>query len=289
MTRIGVRDTFTGFVILAFLGVLVALGQPDTPQPAGFGDQLESAAENRLDRIEHMAASGVKIIYSNGHGSGVLFVRGEEVYILTAAHVIEDRRGRRGSFGFLPQQLILDVVRLSRSYGTSSIWIQRHRQSVDVYTTDIYAAEVIAVNGHADAAILRVKNVTPKNFPGLDGGAVFDLRNNKLLRKGMKTIHVGNFHNSIEAVTEGVIANPQQPLKHGAGPLPDFRVIQVTNMIAPGSSGGGIYLEGNGKCIGIVVRTAWSPGDSLIIPAYQIDQWLNGVSDEMAVLLEQPE
>ena len=289
MTKIGVRDTFTGFVILALLGVLVAAGQPAPAQPAGWGDWWQSAEENRLDRIEHMVASGVKVLYTGGHGSGVLFVRGDEVYILTAAHVIEDRNNRGGPFGFFPQQLVPDAVQPKKSYGKSNIWIHRHRQSVDVYTTDIYAAEMIAVDGPADAAILRVKNVTPANFPGLNGGAVFDLRNNKLLRKGTKTIHVGNFHDSIEAVTEGVIANPQQPLKYGSPPLPDFRTIQVTNMIAPGSSGGGMYLEGNGKCIGIVVRTTWMPGDSLVIPVYQIDQWLNGVSEDLAVLLEQPE
>ena len=289
MTRIGVRDTLMGFVILALLGSIVAAGLPADPQPTGWGDWWTSAEEQRLDRIEQMVDSGVKVRYSGGHGSGVLFVRGDEVYVLTAAHVIEDRQPRGGPFGFFPQAMVPEVVQPKRSYGKSTIWIHRHRQSVDVYATDVYTAEVIAVDGPADAAILRVKNVTPENFPGLDGGADFDLRDNKLLRKGMKTIHVGNFHDSIEAVTEGVIANPQQPLKYGSPPLPKFRVIQVTNMIAPGSSGGGMYLEGNGKCIGIVVRTTWVPGDSLVIPVYQIDQWLNGVSDELGLLLEQPE
>ncbi len=287
MTRIGVRDTFTGFVILALLGAIVAAGIPKPAQSTSLTNQ--SAEETRLDRIEHMVASGVKVRYSGGHGSGVLFVHGDEVYVLTAAHVIEDRGRGGGPFGFFPQQLVPDIVQPKKSYGANNIWIHRHRQSIDVYTTDIYIAEMIAVDGPADAAILRIKNATPANFPGLDGGAEFDLRNNKLLRKGTKTIHVGNFQDSIEAVTEGVIANPQQPLKYGSGPLPDFRLIQVTNMIAPGSSGGGMYLEGNGKCIGIVVRTTWVPGDSLVIPIYQIDQWLNGVSDEMGVLLEQPE
>ncbi len=289
MTRSRVRDSIAVLAIVAFLVALVGAGVPEASQTAGWGDWWRSVEEQRLDRIEQMVDCGVKVLYQNGHGSGVLFVRGEEVYVITAAHVIVDRNSRGGPFGFLPQAMIPDIVQTEKTYGTRPIWIHRHRQSVDVYATDVYIAEIVAVDAHADAAILRVKNVTPENFPGLDGGAVFDLRNNKLLRRGMKTIHVGNFHDSIEAVTEGVIANPQQPLEHGSGPLPEFRVIQVTNMIAPGSSGGGMYLEGNGKCIGIVVRTTWMPGDSLVIPIYQIDQWLNGVSEELAVLLEQPE
>jgi len=268
MSKFRARNGITGFAIVALLGVVAAVSAPTTPQPAGFGDWWQSAEEKRLDRIEHMVASGVKVLYSGGHGSGVLFVRGDEVYVLTAAHVIEDRTRRGGPFGFFPQQMVPDAIEPERSYGKANIWIHRHRQSVDVYTTDVYAAEMVAVDGPADAAILRIKDVTPENFPGLNGGAEFDLRNNKLLRKGMKTIHVGNFHDSIESVTDGNIANPQQPLKYGSPPLPEFRVIQVTNMIAPGSSGGGMYLEGNGKCIGIVVRTTWMPGDSLVISVY---------------------
>lgn len=263
----------TGLGLVAI--VLIGLGSATAPQP-------KSAEEQRLDRIEQMVDCGVKVLYSGGHGSGVLFVRGEEVYVLTAAHVIRDRSGPNQPFQWLPQQLRPHIG----GYGKGSIWIHRHRQSETVYTTDVFAAEVIAVDGPTDAAILRIKNVTPANFPGLDGGADFDLRNNKSLRKGMKTIHVGNFNDSREAVTDGVISNPQQSLQYGQPPLPKFRVIQTSNMCAPGSSGGAVYLESNGKCIGILVRTTWMPGDALVIPAYQIDQWLNGVSDEMGLLLE---
>ena len=266
----------TGLGLVAI--VLIGLGSATAPQP-------KSAEEQRLDRIEQMVDCGVKVLYSGGHGSGVLFVRGEEVYVLTAAHVIRDRSGPRNPFAWLPQQLNPN----KGSWGTNSIWIHRHRQNEEIYVTDVYAAEMIAVDGPTDAAILRIKNVTPANFPGLDGGADFDLRNNKSLRKGMKTIHVGNFNDSREAVTDGVIANPQQSLQYGQPPLPKFRVIQTTNMCAPGSSGGAVYLEASGKCIGILVRTTWMPGDALVIPSYQIDQWLNGVSDEMGLLLEQPE
>lgn len=288
MKRSRVRDGITVIAIVAFLGALIAAAPPAAPQPVGWGDWWQSTEEKRLDRIDQMVDCGVKVLYQGGHGSGVLFVRGEEVYVLTAAHVIEDR-GPARPFGWFPQQLVPEQIQPKRSYGKANIWIHRHRQSIDVYTTDVFAAEVIAVDGPTDAAVLRIKNATPENFPGLDGGADFDLRNNKLLRKGEKTIHVGNFHNSREAVTNGVIANPQQPLENGSPPLPKFRVIQVTNMIAPGSSGGGLYLEGSGKCIGIVVRTTWMPGDSLVIPVYQIDQWLNDESDELGLLLEQPE
>lgn len=271
------------FNVIWLAAIILLVGA--APVPTDWNDWSRLAEEKRLDRIEQMVDCGVKVLYSNGHGSGVLFVRGEEVYVLTAAHVVRDRGGPNQPFKWLPQQL----NPTKRTYGTGSIWIHRHRQSEEVYTTHVYAAEVIAVDGTTDAAILRIKNVTPANFPGLDGGADFDLRNNKSLRKGMKTIHVGNFNDSREAVTDGVISNPQQSLQHGIGPLPPFRVIQTSNMCAPGSSGGAVYLESNGKCIGILVRTTWMPGDALVIPVYQIDQWLNGVSDEMGLLLEQPE
>jgi len=269
--------------------IVVAAPPAATPQPASWDDQQQLAEENRLDRIDHMVNSGVKVLYMGGHGSGVLFVRGDEIYVITAAHVIRDRhQAPFGPFGFLPKNMNPTLILAKKTYGTRPIWIYRHRQGVNLYRTDVYTAEVIAVDGPTDAAILRIKNVTPANFPGLNSGASFDLRNNKTLRRGMKTIHVGNFGDSIEAVTNGVIANPQHPLKGGPPPWPNFRVIQTTNMCAPGSSGGGVYLEGNGKCIGILVRTTWMPGDSLIIPIYEIDQWLNGESIELGLLLEQP-
>ena len=290
MRKFRVRNGIIGFAIVSLLVVISATSAP-VPAPsqlASWGEWRVAEEENRLDRIDQMVLNGVKVLYSGGHGSGVLFVRGNEVYVVTAAHVVRDRRQAPfGPFGFLPKKMIPSSVLAKKTYGTRSIWIHRQRQSVNVYTTDVYSAKLIAVDGPTDAAILRINNATPENFPGLRG-AIFDLRNNKTLRRGMKTIHVGNFGDSIEAVTEGVISNPQQPLKNGPLPLPDFRVIQTTNMCAPGSSGGGVYLEGNGKCIGILVRTTWMPGDSLIIPIYEIDQWLNGESKELGLLLEQP-
>ena len=287
MRRFRALDAITGFVVIAFLGMIVVAAPPAaTPQPASWDDQQQLAEEKRLDRIDHMVDSGVKVLYRGGHGSGILFVRGNEVYILTAAHVIVNRRMAIRPWLLLPEELQPNP---KLTYGTSTIFIQRHRQDETTFANDVYIAELIVADGSTDAAILRIKHATPKNFPGLEGGASFDLRNNKSLRRGMKTIHVGNFNDSIEAVTEGIISNPQQPLRYGTPPLPKFRVIQTTNMVAPGSSGGGVYLESTGECIGVLVRTSWMPGDALVIPVYEIDQWLNSVSDEMGELLEQPE
>ncbi len=286
MRKFRALDAITGFVLIAFLGMIVAAGQPTTPQPTSWDDQRQLAEEKRLDRIDHMVNSGVKVLYRGGHGSGILFVRGSEIYILTAAHVIVDRKMVIRPWLFLPAELQPNP---KLTYGTSTIFIHRHRQDETTFADDVYIAELIVADGPTDAAILKIKHVTTKNFPGLEGGASFDLRNNKSLRRGMKTIHVGNFNDSIEAVTEGIIANPQLPLRYGSGLLPKFRVIQTTNMVAPGSSGGGVYLESTGECIGILVRTSWMPGDALVIPVYEIDQWLNRVSDEMGELLEQPE
>lgn len=286
MHRFRARNGITWFAIVALLGIVAMSSAPTTPEPADMGDWWKSTEEKRLDRIDQMVDSGCKVLYRGGHGSGVLFVRGDDIYVLTAAHVIADRNPNQ-PFGGFPQQLVPNSPKIT--YGKSSIFIHRHRQSEEVFATDVFAAELIAVDGPTDAAILRIKDVTIENFPDLDEGATFDLRDNKSLRRGEKTIHVGNFNDSRDAVTEGVIANPQQPLAYGQPPLPSFRLIQTTNLCAPGSSGGAVYLEENGKCIGILVRTTWMPGDALVIPVYEIDQWLNGVSDEMGQLLEQPE
>lgn len=285
MRRFRALDAITGFVVIAFVGILVGIGQPKAPQLASWDDQQHLAEEKRLDRIDHMVNSGVKVLYRGGHGSGVLFVRDGEIYVLTAAHVVVDRSMPIRPWLLLPEKL---QPTTKRTYGTGTIFIHRHRQNETTFAEDVYIAELIVADGPTDAAILRIKHVTPKNFPGLRGGASFDLRNNKSLRRGMKTIHIGNFNDSIEAVTEGIIANPQLPLQGSSPPLPPFRVIQTTNMVAPGSSGGGIYLESTGECIGVLVRTSWMPGDALVIPIYEIDQWLNSVSDEMGELLEQP-
>lgn len=276
-------QSVTTLTILVFLGVLVAAGIPDvSPTPIQVVAPL-SAAEQRLDRIEHMVDSSVKVLYGHTHGSGVLFVRSETVYVLTAAHVVEDRKPMLRPWTYIPDE---EAPEIKRSYGNRTIFIQRHRQDETTFKDHMYIAKLLVVDGPTDAAILEIMNARPKHFPSLNGGAVFDLRNNKSLRRGTKTIHVGNFMDNIEAVTEGVIANPQQPMEDGDPPLPDFRVLLTTNMVAPGSSGGGIYLESNGKLIGIVVRTTKIPGEAYSIPIYKIDQWLNSVSEEMGVLLE---
>lgn len=283
MPRLSRWESVTGLTVLVFLGVLVAAGIPDaSPEPLQVVAPL-SAAEQRLDRIEHMVDSSVKVLYGTGHGSGVLFVHDENVYVLTAAHVVEDRRPMLRPWLYIPDE---EASATKRTYGQRTIFIQRHRQDETTFKEHMYIAKVVVVDGPTDAAVLQIMHARPEHFPSLDGGAVFDLRNNKSLRRGMKTIHVGNFMDNIEAVTEGVIANPQQPMADGVPPLPDFRVLLTTNMVAPGSSGGGVYLESNGKLIGIVVRTSLRPGEAYSIPIYEIDQWLNSISEEMAALLE---
>lgn len=286
MNKFRARNRIAWFTVVALLGIVATSNAQTQPEQVAFRDWCRSAEEKRLDLIDQMVDSGVKVLYGAGYGSGVLFVRGEDVYVLTAAHVIADRNRGQYPFGWFPQQLIPEK---KRTYGTKPIWIHRHRQDETIFVDDVFAAELIVFDGPTDAAILKIMNVTLEHFPDLEEGATFDLRNNKSLKRGMKTIHVGNFTDSKNAVTNGVIANPQEVLSRGSGPLPNFRLIQTTNMCGPGSSGGGIYLESNGKCIGILVRTTWMPGDSLVIPVYEIDQWLNDVSKEMGLLLEQPE
>ncbi len=286
MTKFRARNGLAWWAVVAVLGLSVTgIGQT-IPEEAGFRDFGKTYKEKRQERIDNMVDNSCKVLYQGGHGSGILFVRGEEVYVLTAAHVIRDPVTVQ-LFGWqvLPQQL----MPRKRTYGkNSAIWIHRHRQSETIFVDDVYEAELVAVDGPTDAAILKIKDATPENFPGLEG-AIFDLTNNKSLKSGMKTIHVGNFNQSKNAVTDGVICNPQHALTGGSPPLPPFRVIQVTNISGPGSSGGGVYLESNGKAIGILVRVAWLPGDALVIPAYEIDQWLNDQSEELGKLLEEPE
>lgn len=258
---------------------------PDCAVPGTF-----TYEDQRQQYIDDMVSHSVKVGYRGGHGTGVLFVRGEDVYCITAAHVVVDRY-TEGNFENLifpdPFRGVPRAPLAGRTYGTGIIWISRHTQSETRWHQAIYTAELIAADGPTDIAILKVKHATVENFPGLHG-AKFDLRNNKSLKPGMKTIHVGQFHDSYNAVTDGVICNPQHPLLYGEPPLPKFRVIQVTNMSAPGSSGGGVYLEQNGRHIGLLVRVSYFPGDAIVIPIYEVYKWAQSLDKPLGHLFEDP-
>lgn len=255
---------------------------PDCGTPATF-----TYEDQRQQFIDAMVSHSVKVGYAGGHGTGVLFVKNDEVYCITAAHVVVDRETRGGPFADLRIPEPFRGFISGTTYGTKIIWISRHTQSETRFHNAIYTAELIASNGPTDIAILKVKNASPDDFPALIG-ARFDLRNNKSLKPGMKTIHVGQFGDSLNAVTDGVICNPQHPLRGGEPPLPRFGVIQVTNMSAPGSSGGGVYLEQNGRHIGLLVRVSYFPGDAVVIPIYEVYKWAQTLETPLGHLFEEP-
>lgn len=272
---------------LAVSGALVATAA--YPKVSWWDSVWTSAEEERLQRIADMVSCTVKVRYDGGHGSGVLFIVGEDVYCLTAAHVVYDSPPRNpynsfpfGGGWFVPPR----TSDKDATFGTKSIILSLHLQDEETFKDVLYNAELVAADGPTDVAILKVVGSTVKDFPGLKG-AQFDLTNNKSFPKGTRTIHVGNWFDSLNAVSEGVICNPQQPLENGDGPLPEFRILQTTNMVGPGSSGGPLFLESNGKCIGLVVRVSTFPGDSISIPIYEAYLWAKSLETPLGYLFEE--
>lgn len=245
-----------------------------------------STEEKRQQLIDDMVSNTVKVHYSQGHGSGVLFVRGEDVFCITAAHVVLDRKPRN-LFENFPFG-VGDPDPEGSTYGTKTIILSRHTQDEEKFEDALYTAVLVAADSNVDVAILRVKGSTVKDFPGLKG-ASFDLRNNKSLKPGTKTIHVGNWNDSIDSVSEGVICNPQHPMgEAGPPPWPQFRVLNVTNMVGPGSSGGPLFLESSGKCIGLIVRVENMPRDAIAIPIYEVYKWAQTLDMPLGYLFEEP-
>lgn len=177
--------------------------------------EVVSTQTNIAEQVMNLAVEIHAIKDGNiGVGSGVLYRANGELYVLTAAHVVEE-----GAMCLIDQKSIDDD-------SVCKMW----------------QGEVVARDNDSDWAIIRLVGESQ----GIRVGTTFMP---SPLRVGNEVYVVGSPLGEENTITEGIVANHKRSVSWN-----NDRHTVITCNGAPGSSGGGVYDAKTGKCIGIVVR-----------------------------------
>ena len=201
---------------------------------------------------EQLQDISVTIKCESGQGSGVVILRGDTNYVLTAGHVVararymEDKKVR-----FNDVEIVRDVIEEGRRVGTLS-----------------FAAKVIsyskADNPGEDLALLEVYKKHAFSSDTRFAPA-------KIIPIGTKLFHVGSLLGQFgsNSMTSGLLSS--------VGRVIGGTVYDQTSCTAfPGSSGGGVFTE-DGRYMGMVVRGA-GEGFNFIVPVRRIATWAKRVN-----------
>ena len=203
----------------------------------------------------------VTIRTDRAEGSGTLVVRGQDTYVLTAGHVVDDLREVRE---------VIDPVK-----GTKKLVIEfRTAKVVNILREDGEAvgrvemdATVVSYsdseNGE-DLALLRLKK---KNYA--TKGAFFyrQSKEERYPQVGAELYHCGSLLGEFgsNSLIDGMVSQ--------VGRVYQKKLYDQTNLaVFPGSSGGGVYVKEDGRYCGMIVRGAVG-GFNLMVPQRRIDSW----------------
>lgn len=203
----------------------------------------------------------VTIRTDRAEGSGTLVVRGQDSYVFTAGHVVDDLREVRE---------VIDPVK-----GSKKIVIEfRNAKVINILREDGEAvgrvemdATVLSYsdseNGE-DLALLRLKK---KNYA--TKGAFFyrQSKEEKYPQVGAELYHCGSLLGEFgsNSLINGIVSQ--------VGRVYQKKLYDQTNLaVFPGSSGGGVYVKDDGRYCGMIVRGAVG-GFNLMVPMRRIDSW----------------
>ncbi len=227
--------------------------------PASFAQEKKTATPKGT--AEHLQNVSVTIrsegTFSNGEGSGVIFTRkdseGNSVnFVWTAAHVIDNLRKER--------QVLINGAKKTIVEFKDPMVVKEIRQNGRTVGRLQMDAEVLkysdADDGH-DLALLRIRK---HNF--VTDTVTFYL-DEKIPGLGTDLLHVGSLLGQMGAnsMTDGIYSQHGRLIKS----LNKFVFDQTTCTAFPGSSGGGVYLKGDARYVGMLVRGA-GEGFNLIVP-----------------------
>lgn len=180
----------------------------------------------------------VSVKAENSEGSGYVIKRVNQfgqprVFVWTAAHVVDEKA----------EVGIRQVIRF---------------ESHKVGTTDFKAKVILRSDRAVDLALLWL-DAPPSYFDAV----VFDT--SEPVGLGEQLFHVGNYRGEVfdGSFATGVLA--QHGVHAGAG-WPWLALDQTTTLIVPGSSGGPLFRDSNGRVVGTVVGWGLMPGISFFVP-----------------------
>ena len=218
------------------------------------------------DRPAYLQSISVTIHAGGSQGSGVIKTRGETNYVWTAAHVISSLRSTRSVIDggatktvveFKDARVVTELIEEGRSVGRLEMDAEVLRYS-DADTGE-------------DLALLRIRK---KNF--IRSTVQFYL-DESIPPVGTQLLHVGSLLGQMgsNSLTSGIVSQHGRVL---SGKVYD----QSTCAAFPGSSGGGVYLEKDGRYIGMIVRGAGETFN-LMVPIRRTREWARSAKIEFAL------
>lgn len=231
--------------IIAVVATIFALVVPPSIQ-----------AEDLAEKLQNLS---VTVHSPDGQGSGVIITRDGINYVLTAGHMVSESRkvisyhdnstgGTKKYSKFPVLTIVKEIVRDGRSIGYTSI-----QADVVVYSSP---------EAGDDLCLLRLRDHIT------DGSVEFWSDGDKLTPpSGTRLVHVGSFlgQDGSNSFSEGSISQ--------IGRVMFDKVFDQGNFPAfPGSSGGGVFLQENGKDVGVLLRGA-APGFVFYCPVRRIHTW----------------
>lgn len=229
--------------------------------------------------VQNLQDISVTIRSGNSQGSGTLFTRkldnGDTVtFVWTAAHVVDNLRKMRS---------VIDP-----ESGTPRLVVEfQDAEVVREFTEDgrrigemKFDARVVRYSDAEKGEDLALLMIRRKNYVGENITAKFYL-DKDIPPIGTELYHVGSLLGQIgsNSLTTGVVSQVGRVLDLGAnGVIFD----QTTVTAFPGSSGGGVYLKGDGRYVGMLVRGAGEQFN-FIVPARRLTGWAEKANIKWAV------
>lgn len=255
------------FSIAALFGFVISTGmlfaddnKPTTPAP---GDCCTNPKAEEIPA--YLQDISVTIHAGGAQGSGVIKTRDNVNYVLTAGHVVAHLRhlrqvvdpatgSTRTKIEFDDAKVVKELYEAGRSVG---------RVEMD--------AEIIRYSDSENGEDLALLRVRKKDFVKFSTQFCCDSVPTPV---GTKLLHVGSLLGQMgsNSLTSGIVS------QHGRV-LHDKVYDQSTCAAFPGSSGGGLYRESDGKYVGMIVRGAGETFN-LYVPMRRIQAWTKRVNAE---------
>jgi pSer/pThr/pTyr-binding forkhead associated (FHA) protein len=232
---VGVKVVASAVAVLVLVVVGVVLLGGQSPFQRGSG---ELTSQQR----DHLARATVRVVTPDGTGSGTI-VDAQSGLVLTNAHVVAP--------GELGQALTLDALEQDRAprYHTVQIWVS---EGLDTFAEHRFQAEVLAVDGYLDLAVVRITQtqggslVTADHLRAL---ADVPMANSDELRTG-DAVFIFGFPTLAQTgavtLTQGVVSSPVQDLRLQT----DRAWFNLDAVIRPGNSGG-LVADAAGRVVGV--------------------------------------
>ena len=277
-------------VLAVFVALSLSFGCSNQKINSEINNSIRS---DNLDNIQKSISSTVKIVAffeesPAAEGSGVIVISDDQVYIWTCAHVVTSLIGdqeeenldefekgieyfRRNPLRGIEEENASGVVdaKVIRVQSRVKNFKERNIRTIS------YQASIVDYDLSNDIALLK-SDVPARIFKsyGIEG-VKFDKRDTFNYKELEAVYHIGNMLRTTNTVRNGYIANNRIHVET-YDPMDGNRFsrrIFISNFASFGSSGGGVFLHKDNKCIGLLSSISLRLRGSYVIPYKTIEKF----------------